>query len=77
MTSINTKDEYIRGKGQAVFNSYIDVLDYIKSLIKRDIYYNKKIDYDYYAKCNQKNNKWYIEWKIKNPNYNKEFIIEI
>ena len=77
MTSINTKDEYIKGKGQAVFNSYIDVLDYIKSLIKSDKYYNKNIDSDYYAKHNQKNNKWYIEWRIKNPNYNKEFIIEI
>jgi hypothetical protein len=77
MTSINTKDEYIKGRGQSIFNSYVDVLDHIKSLIRRDIYYNKKIDYAYYAKCNQKNNKWYIEWKIKNPNYNKEFIIEI
>jgi len=75
MSKFNTTNQYLSGRGQAIFNNshdaYIEILNVTK---KRE---GDNIEYKYSTKKDILTNKWYIEWTIPNPHYKKSIEIEI
>ena len=72
---MNTTQEYIIGRGHAIFNSCYEAYKIISGLIEQKKYIND--EYKYSAKYDEISKKWYIEWYHTNPNYVKPKIFEI
>jgi hypothetical protein len=75
MSKFNTTNQYLNGRGQAIFNNahdaYLEILNITKQCEKDGI------EYKYSTKKENLTNKWFIEWKIKNPHYKKTNLFEI